>query len=72
MCRERRPQGLKPAHTANVLRGPEGPLFHSGACIREFFRRLVIHSRLTLDKSYAGREVADSGRYFFRQRTQGE
>jgi hypothetical protein len=37
---ERRPPGLKPAHIAGNLRGPEGPLFHGDARIREFFRNL--------------------------------
>jgi hypothetical protein len=37
---ERRPPGLKPAHIPGNLRGPEGPLFHGDARIREFFRNL--------------------------------
>jgi hypothetical protein len=36
---EERPLGLKPSLIANRLRGPEGPLFHGDAGIREFFRR---------------------------------
>jgi hypothetical protein len=35
---KKRPLGLKPAHIRNDLRGPEGPLFHGGADIHEFFR----------------------------------
>jgi hypothetical protein len=34
-----RPPGLKPALIVG-LRGPEGPLFHGHARIREFFRKL--------------------------------
>jgi hypothetical protein len=32
--------GLKPAQISGNLRGPEGPLFHGDARIREFFRNL--------------------------------
>jgi hypothetical protein len=38
--RGRRPPGLKPARIPGNLRGPEGPLFHGDARIREFFRNL--------------------------------
>ena len=37
---EKRPQGLKPSLISHRLRGPEGPLFHSDAHIRDFFRSL--------------------------------
>jgi hypothetical protein len=30
--------GLKPGLFPDRLRGSEGPLFHGGACVREFFR----------------------------------
>jgi hypothetical protein len=40
-CAEKeRPPGLKPALIVVGLRGPEGPLFHGHARIREFFRKL--------------------------------
>jgi hypothetical protein len=35
-----RPPGLKPALIVLGVRGPEGPLFHGHARIREFFRML--------------------------------
>ena len=38
---EKRPPGLKPADIPGNLRGPEGPLFHGDARIREFFRNLL-------------------------------
>jgi hypothetical protein len=38
---EGRPLGLKPCAIATGLRGPEGPLFHGDARIREFFRSLL-------------------------------
>jgi len=38
--RKGRPLGLKPHPFFNALRGPEGPLFHACADIRESFRSL--------------------------------
>jgi hypothetical protein len=40
ISRDLTPPRLKPAHIPGNLRGPEGPLFHSDAGIREFFRNL--------------------------------
>jgi len=37
---EKRPPRLKPALISLGLRGPEGPLFHGGPHISEFFRKL--------------------------------
>jgi len=41
---EKRPPGLKPAFISRDLCGPEGPLFHGDARIREFFRSLLGHT----------------------------